>query len=106
MFNDCCLDNDLVNTSSEVITPQFECLPYSSANPYDGIFVINQCPDRNSSSETDFQCRDNDILRVGPWVVDDDGIIYQNRHCAKYISGNVLQLFPLETPFLFVVCND
>jgi hypothetical protein len=50
-----CLDNDLVNTSSEIITPQFECLPYSSANPYDGIFVINQCPDRNSSSETDFQ---------------------------------------------------
>ena len=96
MFNDCCLDNDLVNTSSEVITPQFECLPYSSANPYDGIFVINQCPDRNSSSETDFQCRDNDILRVGPWVVDDDGIIYQNRHCAKCNGKSYFIMFLVE----------
>ncbi|CAC5397782.1 unnamed protein product [Mytilus coruscus] len=98
--NDCCIDAGFEKTFNRKDDIPFECSPINDMR-YNktGIYIIKTCPADRSNSTIGIKCHNSDILAVGPWVVSETNVVFQNRFCAECNGINAY------TPFLYLWSN-
>ena len=83
IYKDCCFDSKKpANTSTSEYSPYYTCHKGHNSDSYEGFFVVDGCP-TGYGNETDTRlCSEHKISENGPSVVNPEGVVFKNRHCA------------------------
>ena len=102
IYNDCCTDNKKPSTTSNSeYFPYYTCHKGHNSDIYEGFFVVDNCP-VGYGNETDTRmCNEHTISENGPAVVNPEGIVFKNRHCALCHGVSDIESFDVR----FVISN-
>ncbi|CAG2189834.1 unnamed protein product [Mytilus edulis] len=93
-FKDCCHDIKYDEHLNSVYTPYYHC--YKDSNDeYTGVFAVTECPDTEVNTTVTLLCQSNDLMNVGPCVVNNN-IIFKNKYCAFCHNITLYDTFDLE----------
>ncbi|CAC5396750.1 unnamed protein product [Mytilus coruscus] len=93
-FKDCCHDIKYNENLNSVYTPYYHC--YKASNDeYTGLFTVAECPDTEVNTTVTLLCQSNDLLNVGPCVVNNN-IIFKNKYCAFCHNITLYDAFDLK----------
>jgi len=83
IYKDCCFDSKKPgNTSNSEYSPYYTCHKGHNSDNNEGFFVVDSCP-TGYGNETDTRiCSKHNISENGPSVVNPEGVVFKNRHCA------------------------
>ena len=97
IYNDCCFDNKKpANTSNSEYSPYYTCHKGHNSDNYEGFFVVDSCP-KGYGNETDTRlCSEHKISENGPSVVNPEGVVFKNRHCALCHGVSDVESFDLR----------
>ncbi|VDI23765.1 Hypothetical predicted protein [Mytilus galloprovincialis] len=95
-FNDCC-NGVIIPNATHVVNAylRYECLKTNRHSLFDGVYVITKCPKTTNSADSSL-CDVSSLLEVGPWVADEQGILYSNRYCAICNGVSVLTVLDVK----------
>ncbi|CAC5383710.1 unnamed protein product [Mytilus coruscus] len=96
-FNDCCNGINFQNATHVVddYNLRYECVQSNKNSLFDGVYVIAKCPETTNSADSSL-CKVNNLIEVGPWVADEPGRLYKNRHCALCNGVSVLTVLDVK----------
>ena len=84
LYGDCCINSNFTR-ESDTIGKRFQCAIMEKSNKISsdiGIFVVDNCPDSYMISERYKLCNNN-LSIAGPYVVEINGTVYNNKLCAE-----------------------
>lgn len=93
-FKDCCHGIKYNENQNSVYTPYYQCYKYSSTE-YTGLVAVAECPDTEVNTTVALLCQSNDLLNVGPCVVNNN-IIFKNKYCAFCHNITLYDTFDLR----------
>ena len=83
MYSDCCIDSkELATTSVSPYSPYFKCHKGHTTDGYEGYFAVDSCPNDYENKTDTRLCNEHKFSETGPSVVNPEGIVFKNRHCA------------------------
>lgn len=94
-YNDCC--EDVKFTSDQTSSYEMECILLSTHHrEYYGYFGVTKCPKGFAGNDIINKCESNTVLKFGPWVYNNDGIIFKNKYCAECHGEYLVNKFSLK----------
>lgn len=83
IYSDCCIDRkELATTSASPYSPYFKCYKGHNTDEYEGFFAVDSCPNEYENETDTRLCNEHKFPETGPSVVNPEGIVFKNRHCA------------------------
>ena len=106
IYHDCCVDNKkpAITGSKSQYSPYYICYKGHNTASYEGYFAVDSCPTRYGNETDILLCNEHNIAANGPSVVNPEGVVFKNRHCALCHgisdTGSFDVLFTLEKMLL------
>ena len=83
IYKDCCFDSKKpANTSNSVYSSYDTCHKGHNYPIDEGFFVVDSCPTGYGNEADSRICNEHKISENGPSVVNLEGVVFKNRHCA------------------------
>ena len=83
IYKDCCFDSKTpANTVKSEYSPYYACHKGHNSDRYEGFVVVDSCPTSYGNETDSRMCNEHKISENGPSVVNPEGILFKNRHCA------------------------
>jgi hypothetical protein len=97
IYNDCCIAIKKPSTASNFeYSPYYTCQKGHNSDIYEGLFVVDSCPTGYVNDTDTRMCNEHKISENGPSVVDPEGVVFKNRHCALCHGVNDVESFDVK----------
>ena len=102
IYKDCCDSKTPANTGKSEYSPYYACHKGHNSDSYEGFVVVDSCPTNSGNEKDSRMCNEHKISENGPSVVNPEGVLFKNRHCALCHGVSDVESFDVR----FVVSDE